>query len=113
LAVADELEERTANDDSEQVVCGSGGSSWGRRRYCIFDGDGSAAEITKLADGNSARDFVEYRFGEEQSALYGGQHTAYGTRDFAWYLEPSYDYKFGPGHEHSLGVSGGLLISIP
>jgi hypothetical protein len=32
---------------------------------------------------------------------------------FGWYLEPSYDYKFGPGHEHSLGVSGGLLISIP
>ena len=30
-----------------------------------------------------------------------------------WYLEPSYDYKFGPGHEHSLGVSGGLLIAIP
>jgi hypothetical protein len=34
-------------------------------------------------------------------------------RRFGWYLEPSYDYKFGPGHEHSLGVSGGLLISIP
>jgi hypothetical protein len=32
---------------------------------------------------------------------------------FGWYLEPSYDYKFGPGHEHSLGVSGGLLISAP
>jgi hypothetical protein len=32
---------------------------------------------------------------------------------FGWYLEPSYDYKFGPGHEHSLGVSGGLLIAIP
>jgi len=32
---------------------------------------------------------------------------------FGWYLEPAYDYKFGPGHEHSLGVSGGLLISIP
>jgi len=31
---------------------------------------------------------------------------------FGWYLE-AYDYKFGPGHEHSLGVSGGLLISIP
>jgi hypothetical protein len=30
-----------------------------------------------------------------------------------WYLEPSYEYKFGPGHEHSLGVSGGLLIGIP
>lgn len=33
-------------------------------------------------------------------------------RRFGWYVEPSYDYKFGPGHEHSLGVSGGLLISI-
>ena len=32
---------------------------------------------------------------------------------FGWYLEPSYDYKFGPGHEQSLGISGGLLISIP
>lgn len=31
---------------------------------------------------------------------------------FGWYVEPSYDYKFGPGHEHSLGLSGGLLISI-
>jgi hypothetical protein len=33
-------------------------------------------------------------------------------RKFGWYLEPGYDYKFGPGHEHSLGVSGGLLIAI-
>ena len=32
---------------------------------------------------------------------------------FGWYLEPSYEYKFGPGHEHSLGVSGGILIAIP
>ena len=30
-----------------------------------------------------------------------------------WYLEPSYEYKFGPGHEHSLGITGGLLIAIP
>jgi len=32
---------------------------------------------------------------------------------FGWYLEPSYEYKFGPGHEHSLGISGGFLIGIP
>jgi hypothetical protein len=32
---------------------------------------------------------------------------------FGWYLEPSYDYKFGPRHEHSLGISGGLRIGIP
>jgi hypothetical protein len=30
-----------------------------------------------------------------------------------WYLEPSYDYDFGRGHERSIGVSGGLLIAIP
>ena len=32
---------------------------------------------------------------------------------FGWYLEPSYEYKFGPGHEQSLGMAGGLLIAIP
>jgi len=32
---------------------------------------------------------------------------------FGWYLEPSYEYKFGPGHEQSQGISGGLLIGIP
>jgi hypothetical protein len=31
---------------------------------------------------------------------------------FGWYLEPSYEYKFGRRHEHSLGINGGLLISI-
>jgi len=31
---------------------------------------------------------------------------------FGWYLEPAYEYKFGPGHEHSVGISGGLLIGI-
>jgi hypothetical protein len=31
---------------------------------------------------------------------------------FGWYLEPSFDYNFGPGHEKSVGVTGGLLIGI-
>ncbi len=34
-------------------------------------------------------------------------------RRFGWYLEPGYDYTFGRGHEQSIGISGGLLISIP
>jgi len=34
-------------------------------------------------------------------------------RNYGWYLEPSYDYNFGGGHEQSLGASVGLLISIP
>jgi hypothetical protein len=32
---------------------------------------------------------------------------------FGWYLEPSYEYNFGRGHEQSIGISGGLLIAIP
>jgi len=32
---------------------------------------------------------------------------------FGWYLEPTYEYKFGPGHEHALGLNGGILIAIP
>jgi hypothetical protein len=34
-------------------------------------------------------------------------------RKFGWYLEPSYGYDFGRGHEQSLGLSVGLLIAIP
>lgn len=33
-------------------------------------------------------------------------------RQFGWYLEPAYDHNFGRGHENSVGVSGGLLITI-
>jgi hypothetical protein len=32
---------------------------------------------------------------------------------FGWYLEPGYEYNFGRGHEQTLGITGGLLISIP
>ena len=32
---------------------------------------------------------------------------------FGWYLEPGFDYSFGPGHERSIGISGGLLIAFP
>src|ERR1700690_4312643 len=35
-----------------------------------------------------------------------------GRHRLGWYLEPSYEYKLGPGHEHSLGIMGGLLIGI-
>jgi hypothetical protein len=34
-------------------------------------------------------------------------------RRFGWYLEPSYGYNFGGGHEQSMSVSAGLLIAIP
>ncbi len=35
------------------------------------------------------------------------------ARKFGWFLEPSYSYDFGKGHEQSLGVSVGLLVAIP
>jgi hypothetical protein len=34
-------------------------------------------------------------------------------RKYGWFLEPAYSYSFSRGHEQSLGVSLGLLISIP
>ena len=34
------------------------------------------------------------------------------NKKFGWYLEPAYDYSFAKGHEQSIGISGGLLISI-
>jgi hypothetical protein len=36
-----------------------------------------------------------------------------GKHRFGWFLEPGYDHSFGPGHEQSVGISGGLLIAIP
>jgi hypothetical protein len=36
-----------------------------------------------------------------------------GKHKFGWFVEPSYDYTFGHGHEKSIGVSWGLLIAIP
>lgn len=32
---------------------------------------------------------------------------------FGWYLEPGFEYRFGPMHERSFGITGGLLIAIP
>ena len=34
-------------------------------------------------------------------------------RRFGWYMEPSYGYNFGKGHEQSTSISVGLLIAIP
>ena len=31
---------------------------------------------------------------------------------FGWYVEPTFEYSFAGGHEKSLGVTGGLLISF-
>lgn len=31
---------------------------------------------------------------------------------FGWYIEPAYEYNFARGHEKSLTVAGGLLISF-
>jgi hypothetical protein len=34
-------------------------------------------------------------------------------RRIGFYIEPSYGYDFGPGHDQTLSVSAGLLIAIP
>lgn len=32
---------------------------------------------------------------------------------FGWYFEPTYEHNFGKGREQSLGITAGILISIP
>ncbi|HVM88032.1 MAG TPA: hypothetical protein VMT76_07570 [Puia sp.] len=53
--------------------------------------------ITNSLGGEIALDFMFWPFEKKK---------------FGWYLEPAYDYSFGKGHEQSIGMSGGLLISI-
>jgi hypothetical protein len=37
----------------------------------------------------------------------------WADRKYGWFVEPTYSYSFNKGHEKSLGISAGLLISIP
>ena len=53
---------------------------------------------TNSVAGEAALDFMFWPFAKHR---------------FGWYVEPAYDYSFGPGHEQSAGFSGGLLIAIP
>jgi hypothetical protein len=34
-------------------------------------------------------------------------------RKLGWFVEPTYSYSLGKGHEQSLGITAGLLIAIP
>jgi hypothetical protein len=37
----------------------------------------------------------------------------WSTPQYGWFVEPSYSYAFGPGHDKNLAVSVGLLIALP
>jgi hypothetical protein len=58
----------------------------------------SHGSVTNSVSGEAALDFMFW-----PSA----------THRIGWYLEPSYSYGFGRGHQQSLGVGAGLLIAIP
>jgi hypothetical protein len=58
------------------------------------------------------------QFGRKANSVSGeavGDFMFWPSRNhrFGWYLEPSYEYNFAHGHEQSIGITGGLLISIP
>ena len=55
----------------------------------------------KTADSLGAEAVLEFQF------------WPWPTRNYGWYLEPSYGYDFGSGHGQSIGVTVGLLIAIP
>jgi len=46
-------------------------------------------------------------------ALLDFQFWASPEHKFGWFIEPSYGYDFGRGHEQDLGVTVGVLIAIP
>lgn len=54
--------------------------------------------ITNAANGEIALDFMFWPAAKHR---------------FGWYLEPAYEYSFGGEHAQSLGMSAGLLVSIP
>lgn len=54
--------------------------------------------VTNSISGEAVADFMFWRSAKHK---------------FGWYLEPTFERNFGRGHEQSLGVTGGLLISIP
>jgi len=73
---------------------------------------------------------VEFMFGVGPEWVHTGQNGLTGNsvageavldfmfwpsvkRRFGWYLEPGYEYSFAHGHEKSVGIAFGLLISIP
>jgi hypothetical protein len=53
---------------------------------------------TNSTGGEIALDFMFWPFPKHQ---------------FGWYLEPAYECDFGQAHEQSVGMSAGLLVSIP
>ena len=57
----------------------------------------SGGTITNSMGGQVALDFMFWP---------GARHR------FGWYMEPAYEHDFGRGHENSIGISGGLLITI-
>jgi hypothetical protein len=55
-------------------------------------------KVTNSVSGEIAGDFMFWLAGKHR---------------FGWFFEPAYDYSFAGGHQHSIGMSAGLLIGIP
>jgi hypothetical protein len=63
-------------------------------------------------------EFSSLRSKGRTSNVWGGEfaldfmYWPFKRRMFGFYAEPAYDYSFSAGNEQSIGVSGGLLVSI-
>jgi hypothetical protein len=63
-------------------------------------------------------DFSSTRSNGQTINVWGGEfaldfmYWPFKRRTFGFYAEPAYDYSFGAGNEQSIGLSGGLLVSI-
>ena len=89
-----------------------------------LNGDGSsfgptaAIEFTAIKNWLAIEPGVTTLFSRGQTEWDTGDASAHfeiwptPDRKYGWFLEPSYTYSFGSGHEQSFGVSAGLLIPI-
>ena len=57
-----------------------------------------AGEVTDSIGATTSLDFQAWQSPEQK---------------IGWFVEPSYSYSFGSGHERSFGVTVGMLIAIP
>jgi hypothetical protein len=63
-------------------------------------------------------EFSSIRSNDRNTNLWGSEfaldfmYWPFKKRTFGFYAEPAYDYSFSAGNEQSIGVSGGLLVTI-
>jgi hypothetical protein len=97
-------------------VFGGGRTEWGTE--LVFKKPYELSDKVEMMVGLGPEWLYKTGGGAQTASSIGGvaivdfQIWPFPERKFGWFIEPSYGYDFGRGHEQSLGVTVGLLIPI-